>query len=90
MFDVRECSRSFILIKNECSRTFAKFLPPPKCPFLGGIHFSIKARPKILFPASTAAVRFGHCIALTPRCISVLNPSFLSSSHLRLAFKFIL
>ena len=39
--DNRECSCTFMVIKNEYSRTFATFPAPPKCPCLGGTHSSI-------------------------------------------------
>ena len=78
-------SRTF-MVMNECPHTFATFPPLPKCPCLGGTHSSIKVWPKILFPASRAAVLFGRYLTLSPWFISVLNSSFLSSSPLRLAF----
>ena len=77
------------MVMNECSHAFETFPPSPKCPCLGCTHSSIKVWPKILFPASTAAVLFGRCLALSPWFLSVLNSSFLSSSLLQWTFKFI-
>ena len=55
-----------MVIKNEFSRTFETFPPPPKCPCLGGTHSSIKVVILILFPTSTLAVLFGQYLALCP------------------------